>query len=657
MTKKCPFHPTHLQRVKNSIDSWTVIIKSDLKRLGEAFKELVPDRDDNNSATTDESQGDNSQKPSNGAEERKSVITSSVLGVAALVAWFAIATFNLLVVAQIMDVWYGNETTLISIQWFGEFSPVSILIAVIFAILAAAFGFGLHWPSKIVRVFCIIFSMIIVAAETLGGYWRGVMLESYDYASSGSALLGNMSPLINALIGFLAPSAEIALSYMILKGIGIAVNFNGLLLVRLIALWLARGILSQYYGHFLRPEFLAAIPNIVYLDKLERLDRDSTKAVEQVKLIVEAYNSFDVRTKDLTVLVDNFIGRYSKINNNGGEPVNLEFSPSSLVRVLEEQFKKLRSSELHTELDRLTSNGKPEFPDWTKFPLATLRQELESLIAEKELMSNYLTQLNKDFIPMAESAFTEASEQLNRNRHTIGLILLPDTDDQAIWDSIRRERESLLRELSRTTDDPVICQKRIREILVDLNHLIAGPMIECLDPNSKSENLGLVMRICTRLGCDGSMLRYLGNLQALFDSDKGTNESEQFEPLDLRLQKLQEFHAAIMACYDDIDRKIGNIRDNYFRLECRDVEPNTACTSCTRCSMYKFEININRSNFMKRVEEFKQWLESRIDSLEVEINHLKEIIASKQPMPVRKKDNPGCLYAWMPRSHRLKTLR
>lgn len=640
-TRKSPFHAEHLRRVKELLERWNAQIRIDCASLGVLFKELAPERihfteteRDSGLELSEEEVEKRERRVKEHNTERQRVLVNGVIALSSLLLWPVLVVLNALVLAQVLEVILPVGAVVYELPMFGEFNPIALVFAIVLALAGAMFAMGLHAPSTTIRVVNLILMSMLIAFEAIGGYWRGLIMESYvEFTSTSIGPLTGTTPAVSALIGTIAPSAEMTASYLIFKGLLIPINFQLFVLPRLVTLWVINGIKYQYYAPFLKEQFLnpqepeAKIEPTI-LDEVTEIEIEADKILDETDKLCESVNLLRADTNELLKLVDNFINHYQH-KMVDGEVQEIEFTPSVYVKCFQDQIRKLLESDAWKEISYLKYFEYKQ-DNYEHFTLDMLRKKHIQLKAAKDQLENYREKINDQFKPLAEEAYNTACGQLDRNRLYSTLVITPDAQGQATWAHIQERKTSILTKLSQMRNAEDRSRIGIREMLVRLDNLACSPLLSDLDPISKAENHSKIMLASTRLGYEGSSLQEFGNLSNLFGSSNGNAGDKESGSIESKLNECSHKLEGIENCFNEIDEKICEVRDKYFRMKCRDAESKEACASCPKCEGYKYDVKFIKVQSFHEFDKCIEKINHLIEFLQDELHVLNAYIRDKE---------------------------
>jgi hypothetical protein len=220
-----------VHRLRQAMDAWTETLKNDWGEVRSSLRNAC----DGHSTAEDE-------------HTRARFIAGLAAGVIAPWLFF----LNLLVLAQVMELFVPEGTDPWSVPGIGPIQPLALLLAAIFAVCESLVAIAAKeavtsWP---VRVLAGMVFVMAVAFECYGAWLRGQVMGGFDGGAESGPLSGHTAA-VSCLIGFVAPVSEAVASILFFSGVLHPLGFTGLRLPRMLHHWSFLKLYRWRYGTLL----------------------------------------------------------------------------------------------------------------------------------------------------------------------------------------------------------------------------------------------------------------------------------------------------------------------------------------------------------------------------------------------------------------------
>jgi len=394
-------------------------------------------------------------------------------GTIGFVAWPLVVVLNSLVLAQIMELFVPTSGDPIFLPGFGECEPMAVVLALIVALCDALLAVAAwHHSDRRMRLLAFTGCAAAIGFEMYGGWLRSTIMGGLQ---SQDGVLAGHSALVSALIGFIAPTAEMLGSVMSYEGILVSQGLTFMRIPRAALLWGMLRTSRLILGTSLERRWINLNPQVAeaaneshgFLTAAERLlqaawqltadvDEVATQARQQSKSSSEASESAEG-------------GLASK-------------QPDEVVQAYKERIRQLRQEGAYV---------KPKGPHrWmSRRQLRDYRQQrkwqsrrIRALISQPEQRAHEDALRELDAIQLARASGGKAGNHRS-------------------WQRLRAQADSLRGRATDLACESTRLASQVQETLTNLNLVMSGRMLDDFDQYSQEENLRLAALIQNR--CQG----------------------------------------------------------------------------------------------------------------------------------------------------------
>ena len=394
-------------------------------------------------------------------------------GAIGFIAWPLVVAFNSLVLAQIMELFVPTSGDTFFLPGIGDCQPMAVILALIVALSEAMLAIAAwHHGNWRIRLLAATGCVAAIGFEMYGGWLRGQIMSGLTVQEG---LLAGHSASVSALIGFVAPTAEMVASVMSYEGVLVSLGLTFLRLPRAALLWCLLRVSRLVLGTSLERTWINLHPQVVETDAKSKAILSSAEVLlKDAKRLATAASEVEARAQ-----------QQSESSSEAVESANGSIASEAPDEVVQGYRERLQ--ELHQEEALVEPKGPHR---WMS------RRQLREYRRQRRWQMRKIRAL---VIETEQKAYEDATHQLEamQSAQASG----GKADNHPSWQQLRAQADSLRGQATDYACEGNRLTSQVQEILTNLNLVTGSRALSDFDQHSQEENQRLAT--LTQNRCQG----------------------------------------------------------------------------------------------------------------------------------------------------------